>query len=200
MEVFYSKANIEETEYHYHERLQMGVIMLIAKLPINKTLFIAVSLCILLAGFSSADAASGTLGCSGSWFYIGADHHFTVYQLHNFNDSKTISIDQILVYDKNGNLLCDYPDIDSFPEYYPDFKSILGPYEYSGFRTFEMQHCHNPSLTRGMTVLINWSSPGIGVMPLDVRQLDVVRTGTLDSSRAIIDCKPIKKEPLGRDK
>lgn len=143
---------------------------------IRNIIVFALTFCIMLTSGYLDFAVGETVGCGGqvaTYIINGNDVDFhTTYTLKNFNDTQTIVIDRIVVYDADGKVCCDYPNTDSFP---PPFKSLLYPHQATAIYTQDMKFCSKsiipgPIVSRGgIQTIINWSfSSGITGEPLSV--------------------------------
>jgi len=79
----------------------------------------------------------GTLACGGTHgFQLGGNEiTFTNYNFRNFNESTTITIDSITIYDADGMVLRNMPAANPFP---PGFNNILRPHQTSTLGTFDI--------------------------------------------------------------
>ena len=108
----------------------------------------------------------GILACQGSNALLsgGAEgnQNFTRFRMTNLNDVGTLTIEKILVYSGDGDLVCDFPTINSLR---PGFKYILEPHQQTTMTTLHMNSdgCLGPpappaqSPVGSVSVLIYWS-------------------------------------------
>jgi hypothetical protein len=94
----------------------------------------------------------------------------TGYTLRNYNSTGTIAIKRIVVYGADGNIRCDYPNIDPFPT---TFKSSLSPHQSTNIGSGgSMSTCENgitPQNGGFIQTIIDWSFSGkSGKYPLAV--------------------------------
>jgi hypothetical protein len=93
----------------------------------------------------------------------------TGYIFRNYNSTGTITIKRIVVYDADGNIRCDYPNIDPFPT---TFKSSLSPHQTTNIGSGgNMGICKNgisPQNGGHIQTIIDWSSSGKPGNPLSV--------------------------------
>ncbi len=104
-------------------------------------------------------AQDGVLGCVGQSALLSGgtagNQVYTIYQFTNFNDTATISIDRMIVYGDEGNVICDFPGIDAFPA---RLHPVLGPHASTSVATLNMA-CMPPAAFPGvdLSVVIYWS-------------------------------------------
>jgi hypothetical protein len=113
----------------------------------------AMALALLLLSAGLANAAQGVLACVAR-HYQGAT--IGSFQLSNFNDSATLIIDDVLVYDMDGNLLCEGPE--GWGELTP---WVLVPNGGTWFSTNRLATwCADFPEVTWVIVKIHWSSSG----------------------------------------
>jgi hypothetical protein len=130
----------------------------------------------LLAAVAGA-AQNGVLGCRGQSALLSGgtsgNQVYTIYQLSNFNDTATISIDRMIVYGEEGSVICDFPGVDAFPA---RLHPVLGPHNSTSIATLNMP-CMPPAAFPGidLSVAIYWSYVDkVGKMPLDGTAIEQV--------------------------
>lgn len=137
---------------------------------IRNIIVFALTFCVMLTTGFLDNAVGETVGCIGqvSTFPVNGDDIIahTTYTFRNFNDTKTIRIDRIVVLDADGNVRCDYPNLNSFPT---DFKSSLLPHQSTRLKTSDMAGCITPQPFGAIQTVITWSfsSKKVGI-PLSV--------------------------------
>ena len=169
---------------------------------IRNIIVFALTFCVMLAVGYLDVAVGATVGCGGqvaTSIINGNDVVFhTLYNLKNFNDTKTIVINRIVVYDADGNVRCDYPNKDAFPV---TFKSSLPPHQATALYTQDMKLCSNslspePNGNRGgIQTIINWSfSSGKVGEPLVVFSTGIYvdKTGGYTFGWSNFVCSPVK--------
>jgi hypothetical protein len=137
---------------------------------IRNIIVFALTFCVILTTGYLDISMGATVGCIGqvATFPINSDNiiNHTVYTFRNFNDTKTIRIDRIVVRDADGNVRCDYPTLNSFPT---DFKSALPPHQSTRLVTSDMAGCIAPQPFGAIQTVITWSfSSGKVGIPLSV--------------------------------
>jgi len=160
--------------------------------------------CLVAFGAAPAAAVDGVLACGGSntWLSGGdeGNRSYTVYRLDNFNNAGTILIEQILVYNGTGEVLCAFPG-----DWVPDsFKYVLELHQHTVTTTFNFitAGCLPPpspaNEVRGISLLVYWSFETKGdEIPLYATHADVyqdLNTGTYlnHMGRGSLDCKTVK--------
>jgi len=173
---------------------------------IRNIIVFALTFCVILTAGYLNIAVGETVGCGGqvatSVLKINDNNHdvvfHTLYTLKNYNDTQTIVINRILVYDADGNLRCDYPNVDNFPV---KFRSSLPPHQATAIYTQDMTSCSTkfdpaPIVTRGgIQTIINWSfSSGKVGEPLSViaTAMNVDNTGGYTFGWSPVVCSPVK--------
>ena len=173
---------------------------------IRNIIVFALTFCVILTAGYLNIAVGETVGCGGqvatSVLKINDNNHdvvfHTLYTLKNYNDTQTIVINRILVYDADGNLRCDYPNKDAFPL---TFKSSLPPHQATALYTQDMKSCSNslspePNGNRGgIQTIINWSfSSGKVGEPLVVFSTGIYldKTGGYTFGWSNFVCNPVK--------
>lgn len=170
-------------------------------------------LVILCAGLfaletAPAYASDGVLACQGSNSLLSGgtegNQTFTHYRINNFNDTGSIQIERILVYSNDGDVVCDFPNVNySLPS---GFKYILEPHQHNVMTTKHMNNAGcleppNPPAQGGVaniTTLIYWSYLDEGdKIPLHATYTDVsqdLNTATIYNhmGRGLGDCVDIK--------
>jgi hypothetical protein len=100
----------------------------------------------------------GVIGCPGqvsTSTVLGDDILIhTSFVFRNFNDTKTINIDRMIIYDADGTARCDFPNIQSFPV---SFKSSLLPHQSTRLFTADISGCITPQAEGGIQTVITWS-------------------------------------------
>ncbi len=90
----------------------------LATKQIRMSIVIFIAFAAMLA-VPAGTAAAGVLGCGGTSALLSGgtagNQVYTIYQLTNFNDTAAISIDRMIVYAEEGNVICDFPAVDAFP-------------------------------------------------------------------------------------
>ncbi len=126
---------------------------------------------------TSGSAAAGVLGCGGQSVLLSGgtagNQVYTIYQLTNFNDTATISIDRMIVYAEEGIAVCDFPGVDAFPA---RLHTVLGPHASTSIATLNMP-CMPPAAFPGidLSVVIYWSFVDRGEgMPLNGTAIEQV--------------------------
>jgi hypothetical protein len=141
---------------------------------IRNIIVFALTFCVMLTTGYLNIAVGGTLTCGGQVDTMTAfDDNIVVntgYVLRNFNNTGTIAIKRIVVYDADGNIRCDYPNIDHFPT---TFKSFLSPHQSTNIGSGgNMGTCKNgitPQNGGHIQIAIDWSFSGkSGKKPLSV--------------------------------
>jgi hypothetical protein len=157
----------------------------------KKTVFTFFLLVLLFAVSGIAYAANGVLACVGRHIQDVTNASF---QLSNFNDDKTITLDTILVYDMSGDLLCEGPSGWTDPP--PTLIPPNGGTWFSVARMINWGWCPDVPVDVGWVIIkIHWSSmnplnevsagPAI---PLFGRTTEAV-PGT---SRAVLECENVQ--------
>lgn len=131
----------------------------------------------------------GTVACGGIHaFRLGGNEvTFTAYNFRNFNESTTITIDSITIYDGDGTVLRSMPASDPFP---PGFNNILSPRQTAVLTTFHM-FGNDPTAapsTSAFQTIVRWSASARGLalfahMARQDRGRDPV-TGAIQEQRA----------------
>ena len=130
------------------------------------------------------------------------NQNFTRFRITNLNDVTTITIEGILVYSDDGDLVCDFPNADSLR---PGFKYILEPHQQTTMTTLHMNYdgCLGPPAppagegVGSVSVLIYWSYFDKGdSIPLYATYADTTRdlnTGYINNhiARGLSECKEI---------
>lgn len=109
--------------------------------------------------------ASGSFGCiSGTHRDRGdsGEMQSSRYHVVNFDETGSIQIDRIRVYDAEGTLRCDYPGTDAFPDH-AEFRQEIAPHQTSIFRSHDWADCSNgiTDLARNerpVQVIVDWSA------------------------------------------
>jgi hypothetical protein len=137
---------------------------------IRNIIVFALTFCVMLTAGYLDIAVGATVGCIGqvATFPINGDDIIahTTYTFRNFNDTRTINIDRIVVYDAGGNVRCDF-NKDSFPG---SFTSTLQPHQSTQLATRpDMSDCITPQTEGTIQTVITWSfsSKKVGI-PLSV--------------------------------
>ncbi len=139
----------------------------------------------------------GVIGCNGNSVHLSGgaagNDVFTNFRFNNFNDTATISVDRMIVYDNDGATLCDFPSVDAFPA---NFKTVLGPHESASITTLSMPCVPPPSFPGGgLQAVIYWSFVNEGEkIPLRViSTASVIDSATLSHiARDSSECKELK--------
>ena len=141
---------------------------------IRNIIVFALTLCVMLTAGYLNIAVGETVLCGGeidtmTTFGDTIAVH-TGYILRNYNSDGTITIKRIVVYDADGNIRCDYPNIDPFPT---TFKSSLSPHQSTNIGSGgNMGTCKNgisPQNGGHIQTIIDWSFSGkSGKKPLSV--------------------------------
>lgn len=106
----------------------------------------------------------GMLGCGGQSVLLsggtGGNSVYTIYQFTNFNDTETISIDRVIVFNEAGGILCDFPGVTPFPA---RMNATLGPHASTSVATINMP-CMPPAAFPGqdLSAIVYWSYVGKG--------------------------------------
>jgi len=139
---------------------------------IRNIIVFALTFCVMLTVGYLDIAMGGTIACPGqiSTSTIMGDNiiSHTSYVLRNFNNTKTIDINRIVVYDASGSVRCDFPNVNSFPA---TFNSSLQPHQSTKIFTVDMTAAGCISLQTEGTIqtVITWSfSSGETGEPLNV--------------------------------
>jgi hypothetical protein len=125
-------------------------------------IIIALSFSIMLTVEYADIAVADIIGCTGqasSSTMTSGDRIYsnTSYVLRNFNDTKTININKVVVYDSDGNERCVYPTVaGTFPG---TLTGSLLPHQSARFSTNDMNSCLGiqPFPGGSIQVLITWS-------------------------------------------
>jgi len=106
----------------------------------------------------------GTLACGGTHgFQLGGNEiTFTNYNFRNFNESTTITIDSITIYDADGTVLRNMPAADPFP---PGFNNNLRPHQSSTLSTFDIfgNAPGTAPATTAFQTIVQWSASARGL-------------------------------------
>ncbi len=141
----------------------------------------------------------GVLGCNGNSVHLSGgtagNDAFTNFRFNNFNDTATIAVDRMIVYDNDGDVLCDFPSVNAFP---PSLKAVLGPHESASVTTLSMPCVPPPSFPGGgLQAIISWSFEAEGdKIPLRV----ISTTSVIDSvtythiARDSTECMELKQK------
>ena len=163
------------------------------------SLSIGVTLSTLLLSGGLAEASgfkvhNGTLACGGNHFsrLAGSEQHRTSYTLRNFSGYGRVTIESIQVFDANGNVLFDFPSVNS--ELPAGVKTDLGPHETTLINTADILFADLGSPDRPIQTHVEWSyAQGKKDIPLNgssVRTVRAAETGA-EQSRASSECKLI---------
>ena len=117
--------------------------------------------CVMLTMVYSDYAMGEIIGCAGQKTSSTTSSGDTIisnssFVLRNFNDSRTININRIVVYDSDGNERCVYPTAEgSFPGTVTD---SLPPHQSARFATMDMGCITSQPFPAGsLQILIDWS-------------------------------------------
>ncbi len=164
---------------------------LLVSLPIGITL----SALLLSSGLAQADGfqvRGGTLACGGNHFSRigGTELHRTSYILRNFSGYATATIESVQVFDANGNIVFDFPDVD-LPE---SVKTELGPHETTQINTADILSHDLNETERPIQTHVTWSfghrQKDAALSGSTVRTVRALDTGA-ERSRASSECKLI---------
>ena len=141
-------------------------------------------------------ARSGILVCGGNYWTDEqeTEAHLSSFEFFNAGDHK-ILIERIVVTDANGEVRCDYPEVDTLPE---DFNSALLARQNTTLRVRDMESCSVPVLPlpseeRPLQVRVSWKSESfvrtpelVGVTTFRTRSLtDRGATMAKDNARCL---------------
>jgi len=115
-----------------------------------------------------------------------------MYIFRNFSGYGTVTIESFQVFDANGNVLFDFPNVNS--ELPTGVKTTLGPHETTQINTADILLEDLGSADRPIQAHVEWSyAQGQKDIPLNgssVRTVRATETGT-EQSRASSECKLI---------
>ena len=159
-------------------------------------IFAVMILALMLMATGLANAANGVLACVAR--HIDGQTNAS-FQLSNLSDSKILKIDNIYVYDMNGNLICEGPT-DYWPFDQQIFPTNIAPNGGTWFgvhRMIDQGWC--PALpevakiedVHWLIVKIEWSTNGKSV-PLYGRTTEVVVDGEFTVGRDTIKCDTVE--------
>ncbi len=152
-------------------------------------MLIIMILAILLTGTGLANAESGTLACVARHV---PDVVQASFQLSNFNDDAVIRIEQILIYNMAGELLC------IGPEGWPNIENFaLRPNAGTWFSANNLiTWCTEPpgitSTDRWLIVKAYWVSEGTTVFPLYGQTTEVAQRNKVPVSRSSLKCDTVE--------
>ncbi len=140
----------------------------------RNVIILALSFCLMLSVGFSGIAFGETVYCPGMIDTMNIfDENVIVtswFGFRNYNDDVTITINRIVIYDGDGNVRCDFPNIDNFPPIESGFKSTLSPHQTSSLGLTQMRDCKNginPQNGGYIHAVIDWSFSGkTGKQPL----------------------------------
>jgi hypothetical protein len=137
----------------------------------------------------------GTLACGDNHFsrLAGSEQHRTAYVLPNFSRYASITIDRFQVFDANGNVLFDYPDV-GLPA---SVKTELGPHDSMQINTADLLFEDLSSDDRPTQARVESSyqqgQKDISLNGSAVRSVLLTSTGA-EQSRASSECRPVEFE------
>ena len=139
---------------------------------IRNIIVFALTFCVMLTAGYVDIAVGETVVCGGqidTMTTFGDDIVVnTRYVLRNYNSGGTITIKRIVVYDADGNIRCNYPEVDDFPS---AFKRSLSPHQSTNIGGGNLGTCVNgitPQNGGFIQTNIEWSFSGKPGKPLSV--------------------------------
>lgn len=101
----------------------------------------------------------GTMACTGVQMNALNKTH---YRMVNFNDTASITINRLRVYDPSGTLRLDYPSVNAFPA---NFKPTLAPHQTTVWQSENVAAFGN-SQVGPLQVLVDFSLNGANAIAL----------------------------------
>jgi len=174
---------------HSKKFLKLGIAALLATTP-------------LFATASPADqddrAFSGTIACGGSHFNRvgGTEAQRTAYVLRNYNDSLSININRLAVYDATGAILADFNGATlpiAFNGVFGGGDNSIEPFQTALYLSADLIGAPLPNALRPISVRIDWSADAKALIPeisyvRNARRLD---QSSREQARATSSCRSI---------